>query len=817
KLGELESELRCAGLLLDDAEQKLIKEKKVKEWFDELRETVYDADDLVYKIKTEALRNQQNNSFKTKVKNFLPTSFEKAIKGEIDGIVEKLKYLQKNNPGLRRVEKQELPERLPTPLAKESDVYGRDADKETIIKLLLSDDVSGDNLSVIAIVGMGGIGKTTLAQLVFDDERIKSNFNCKEWFTVEHGKVDCLKLMQKIIEKMTSDGFTIEEPFDLQNKLKETLMDKKFFFVFDDVWDDDRQKWNLLKSSLASGLCGSKILVTTRSTDVVSDMKAGRSIQYDLKEVSYEDGWLLFSTYARIDANMDEYSDDLQEIGRDIVRKCNGLPLAIKSLASLLAHERDKEKWVNILKNDIWDLYEKKSIDILPALWWSYYYLPSHLKSCFAYCALIPKSYRVTKQDIILLWIAEDLLCSTSNERMIEFGEECFRDLISRSFFQPAAHEDESAFVMHDLMHDLANFVSGEFRFVMDDNDLSNFSSKVRHLSYMGRDPKKFEALSKTKGLRTLILLEFESGKPWSLRMDHLLESLLRTWNCLRVLALYERNITKLPDSIGDLKYLRYLELVCHQIEEIPKTVCNLYSLQILMLKYCSNLTRLPTNIGNLINLRHLLLPPYLKEMPLQIGKLTSLQTLNKFVVGKNNGSAGIKQLKELQSLRGTLHISGIGNVTGIQDGLEAVLKDKKFLSELSLSWEWDIDDLPKENEVFGALKPHTNLKELAINAYRGTNFPNWVGDQLFSNLVKVTLYNCTNCSVLPPLGQLSSLKDLKIVGFDGVKEINSEFYYSSAGSHVRGTKPFRSLESLRFEFLSKLEKWSFIEGKVEG
>ncbi|PON80962.1 LRR domain containing protein, partial [Trema orientale] len=314
-------------------------------------------------------------------------------------------------------------------------------------------------------------------------------------------------------------------------------------------------------------------------------------------------------------------------------------------------------------------------------------------------------------------------------------------------------------------------------------------------------------------GLRT-----FLSHRPWSLHMDHLLEPLLHAGSCLRVLALCDYNITKLPDSIGDLKYLRYLELdYCTELKTIPETICNLYNLKTLMLRHCIRLTRLPTNIGNLSNLQHLLLPPTLEELPLQIGKLTGLQMLNTFIVGEKNMSGGLKQLKELQNLHGTLHIWGLENVAGVEDGLEAVLKDKKFLTDLSLSWKEYADYLQKEKDVLDALEPHATLMELSISYYPGTSFPNWVGDQLFSNIVKVTLYKCRNCSVLPPLGQLSSLKDLRIVGFLGVKEINSEFYYASGGSPLAGIKPFRSLESLRFEDLSILEKWSFMEGKVEG
>ncbi|PON74207.1 NB-ARC domain, LRR domain containing protein [Parasponia andersonii] len=830
-LDELNITLNSAGLLLNDAEQKLIKDRRVNKWHDELKETVYEADDLVYKIDTEKLRKEQEgesqSSFASKVLMKINpnsfTAFDKKIKSEIEEILGKLKLLLEpnNKPDLKIIESKKLPERICAPLVDESDVYGRNDDKEAIVKLLMLDDVSHENLSVIPIVGMGGIGKTTLAQLVYNDEMVNKRFDTKAWVTVGDDKVDCKKVMEIIIKKLTnSKEYETEELYDLQVKLKEVLRGKKFLIVLDDVWDEDPHKWDVLKGSFKSGFHGSTILVTTRSTNVASIMKT-RSI-HQLARISKDDGWNLFAKHASIDVGPSAF----QGIGRKIVDKCNGLPLAIKSLASLLRGKRNKEEWDNLLNIDIWELYEKKSIGILPALWLSYHYLPSHLKPCFAYCAMFPKNNEFIKEVMISLWMAEGLLCPDRGKRsMEEVGEEYFQDLTSRSFFQPANNYYESAsFFMHDLMHDLAIFVSAEFCFQMDDTKFFNCACKCRHLLYMGEayDPKKFEGLSNAKGLHTFFFTRSTKSfsiDRWSLQMEHLLGALIHAEGCLRVLSVSGSNITKLPDSIGDLKYLKYLDLSHADIEEIPSTVCNLYNLQTLLLENCSNLTQLPMNIGNLINLRRLHIPDSLEEMPLQIGKLKNLQMLNSFVLCTSSESAGIMQLKELQDLHGTLTIKGLDNVADVKDVLEAELKNKKFLSQLNLDFTGCLvpDNSEKEREVLGALQPHANLKRLSICFYKGTTFPDWVGDQLYSNLVDVSLCYCENCCLLPYLGQLPSLKTLQISGLADVVSIGLEFYYSSDVDVVGSPKPFRSLESLKFERMSNLQEWLFIQGEVEG
>ncbi|KAM6570722.1 hypothetical protein CsatB_018707 [Cannabis sativa] len=841
-LKELKTLLSSADLLLIDAEEKLIKDPRVRKWLDDLKDAIYDADDLVYKIDTEAWRNEledggpreshsgctcTSKALMRLISSTQLTSFDKTIKPDIEETLGKLKLLLDNKDlGLKRIEKQNHPKRVCTPSVEESDVYGRNDDKDAIIKLLLSDDTSGgDKLSVIPIVGMGGIGKTTLAQLVYKDDRVENFFDTKVWITVGDDKVDCMKVMKLIVEKVTSVRCEIEEPYDLQEEVKKALSTKKFLFVVDDVWDEDPSKWDVLNSCFKSGLHGSRIIVTTRSNKVASIMGNKLSTNYSLSTISTDKGWQLFVRCATIDVNTHEYTD-LQVIGRKIVEKCNGLPLAIKSLGVLLRGKQNKEDWDDILNNDIWGLYESESIGILPALWLSYFYLPSHLKSCFSYCAIFPKDYEYNEEEMILLWMAEGLLLPNKKDRIEDMGKKYFKDLISLSFFQPSNSDaKEPTFLMHDLTHDLAIFVSGEFSLTM--NNISKHSQMVRHFSYLqgcakDNDLKEFEELFKAKCLRTIL---------WKQRLtvDQLkIEQLDKSFPGLRVLSLNNDEITELPDSIGNLKYLRYLKLDCYNLEEIPNTICKLYNLETLLLQHTC-VTRLPTDIGNLIKLRHLSVREFFIEMPQQLGKLQNLQTLNTFVVGRNRDSGGIELLKEFQYLQKNLYIRGLENVSSFEDVSDAatpLLKSKKFLSRLCLEWEYgreaELDDLQKERELLNALQPHPNLKELEINSYNGNSFPTWMGDyQCLSNLVSLKIFNCNNCSFLPSLGQLPCLKDLVIMHVNGLVRIDSEFYYStslvsSSSSVVIQTKSFfRSLETLEFYSLPEFEEWSFIEGGV--
>nr|ABN08728.1 Putative disease resistance protein RGA1, related [Medicago truncatula] len=152
---------------------------------------------------------------------------------------------------------------------------------------------------------------------------------------------------------------------------------------------------------------------------------------------------------------------DLQKIGKEIVRKCKGLPLAAQSFGGLLRRKCDIRDWNNILNSNIWENESK----IIPALKIRYHYLPPCLKRCFVYCSLYPKDYEFDRDDLILLWIAEDLLRPSKNGNTLEeVGYGYFNDLASRSFFQRSGNENQS-FVMHDLVHDLATFLDGEFYF----------------------------------------------------------------------------------------------------------------------------------------------------------------------------------------------------------------------------------------------------------------------------------------------------------------------------------------------------------------
>ncbi|XP_034680439.1 putative disease resistance RPP13-like protein 1 [Vitis riparia] len=221
-----------------------------------------------------------------------------------------------------------------------------------------------------------------------------------------------------------------------------------------------------LRSPLLEGAPGSKILVTTRNLNVATMMGGDKKL-YELKHLSDDDCWLVFQKHAFENRNVNEHPD-LALIGREIVKKCGGLPLAAKALGGLLRSEHTEDKWNIILDSKIWNLPGDKC-GILPALRLSYNHLPSHLKRCFAYCALFPQDYEFKKEELILLWMAEGLIQqSNEDKKMEDLGGDYFCELLSRSFFQ-SSNSNKSRFVMHDLINDLAKSIAGDTCLHLDD------------------------------------------------------------------------------------------------------------------------------------------------------------------------------------------------------------------------------------------------------------------------------------------------------------------------------------------------------------
>lgn len=802
-LKRLKIMLLSVNAVLNDAEEKQMKNEAVKEWIEELKDVAFDADDILDEIYTDAnINTKEVNTLQS-----IPLDFyDKELEQKIDDVLERLEFIirQKEVLDLKVGKEVKMTHKTPTSSVIEAcDVYGRENDREILVNLLLSHDAGDENIGVIPIVGMGGIGKTTLAQLIYNDHRVQKEFDLKAWIYVSE-EFDICKITKNLLEVVTSCSCDIEDLNSLQRNLKMFISKKKFLFVLDDVWNENYDSWDKFRSPFKhAGAHGSKIIVTTRSGYVASIMQT--IPPYNLGELSNEDCWNLFSKHA-FDYGDSNVHQSVEKVGREIVRKCKGLPLAVKTLAGLLRSKNDRQEWYKVLNSEIWDLQDHESY-ILPALRLSYHYLPSHLKRCFAYCAIFPKDCEFEKEKLILLWMAEGLLQQSKRNRRIEdVGNEYFCELVSRSFFQQS-RRDKSCFLMHHLVNDLAQFVSGTFSVRMEGNNSNEVEERTRHLSHIITHCSSYVNLKdagKANRLRTFLQIRMV-GTSIDLFND-MPNDLLTKLRYLRVLSLVGSYIYSLPDAIGELKHLRYLEVSDTEIIRLPESICSLYNLQTLKLVGCYNLIELPTDMHKLVNLRYLdIRGTCLKWMPLQMSALRNLQKLSDFFVGEDCGSS-IGELGEISNLHGTLFIHHIEHIVDYKDSEKAKLKEKNCLEHLSLDWggNGDTDNSQHEKSILDKMQPHTNLKELDIYDYPGTEFPDWLGDYSFCNLVALQLKGCKYCYKLPPLGQLPFLKELRIIKFDGFVTLGSDFY----GSRTSLTSSFPSLEILRFEYMSVWENW---------
>ncbi|KAG4957689.1 hypothetical protein JHK85_044069 [Glycine max] len=532
-----------------------------------------------------------------------------------------------------------------------------------------------------------------------------------------------------------------------------------------------------------------------------------RSEQHHLQQLQEDYCWKLFAKHAFGGGNP-QLNQECNDIAMKIVEKCRGLPLALKSMGSLLHNKSFVSDWENILKSEIW---ETEDSDIVPALALSYHHLPPHLKTCFAYCALFPKDYFFDRECLIQLWMAENFLnCDQCSKSPEEVGQQYFNDLLSKSFFQQSSIYKEG-FVMHDLLNDLAKYVHGDIYFRLGVDREKSTQKITRHFSFSvitKRYFDEFETSCDTKKLRTFMPTSRRMNETyWSWNCKMSIHELFSNLKFLRVLSLSHcLDIKKLPDSVCNFKHLCSLDLSHTGIKKLPESTCSLYNLQILKLNYCGSLKELPSNLHELTNLHRLeFVNTNIIKVPPHLGKLKNLQvSMSSFDVGKSSEFT-IQQLGELNLVHERLSFRELQNIENPSDALAADLRDKTRLVELEFEWNShrNPDDSAKERDVIVIenLQPSKHLEKLSIKNYGGKQFPNWLSDNSLSNVMSLMLHNCQVCQRLPSLRLLPFLKNLEILNLDGIVSIGTDF-------HGNSTSSFPSLETLEFYDMEAWEKW---------
>ncbi|XP_055820972.1 putative disease resistance protein RGA4 [Solanum dulcamara] len=767
---KLSSVFSTIQAVLQDAQEKQLKDKAIENWLQKLNSAAYEIDDILGECKNEARRFEQSRlgfyhpgiiNFRHKIGKRMKQIMEK-----LDAIAEersKFHFLEKIT-----TERQAASSRETGFVLTEPKVYGRDKEEDEIVKILINNVDVAQELPVFPIIGMAGLGKTTLAQMIFNDERVTKHFNPKIWVCVSDD-FDEKRLIKTIVGNIERSSHDVEDLASLQKKLQELLNGKRYLLVLDDVWNDDLEKWAKLRAVLNVGARGASILAATRLEKVGSII--GTSQPYHLSNLSPHDGLQLFMQ--RAFGQQREVNPNLVAIGKEIVKKCGGVPLAAKTLGGLLRFKRDESEWEHVRDNEIWRLPQDES-SILPALKLSYHHLPLDLRQCFAYCAVFPKDTKMVKENLINLWMAHGFLLPKGNLELEEVGNEVWKELYLRSLFQEIEIKSGNTyFKIHDLIHDLATSLFSA----------SAASSNIREIN--------------VKGYTHMMSIGFaEVVSSYS-------PSLLKKFVSLRVLNLSYSKLEQLPSSIGDLLHLRYLDLSRNNFCSLPERLCKLQNLQTLDLHNCYSLYCLPKQTSKLVSLRNLVLDGCpLTSTPPRIGLLTCLKTLGCFIVGRKKGY----QLGELKNLNlyGSISITHLERVKNDTDA-EANLSAKANLQSLSMSWYNDGPNRYESEElkVLEALKPHPNLKYLEIIAYGGFRFPSWIYYSVLEKVVSIRIKSCKNCLCLPPLGELPCLESLELqYGSVEVEYIEEDDVHSRFSTRRR----FPSLKRLRIWFFRNLK-----------
>ncbi|XP_022684930.1 disease resistance RPP13-like protein 4 isoform X1 [Setaria italica] len=832
---KLETTLRDLSHILGDAERKRIRDKATEGWVRELKDVMYDADDVLDLCQLmdggEEDPPAPTSAPKTTSRFWdIPKMFfcfrnpvvAHEIGTKIQAINQRLEDLAKRSSRFISITQAihasaDSINKASNSLSDEtgsvfirSDVVGEKIEDDTkkIVDLLIKkvdapagSRANNDVVVAAAITGIGGIGKTTLAKMVFADSRVGENFEERIWLSVNR-EFDEINVLQSLIASFGAKHEGCAGNKDLlQRALNDTIRQKKkFLLVMDDVWNENVW-YALLREPLSHGAnaSGSRVLVTTRNDGIAHGMKAQHLHRVD--KLTTEDAWILLKNQVVLNETDEADVDELKSIGMEIVKRCDCLPLAVKILGGLLRRKsRTRHDWMDVSSHDTWSTTGIDE-DINKAVYLSYEDLPSHLKQCFVYCSLIPKDKLIIREAIVQHWIAAGHVHNKMSYKAPEkLGEEYYNELVSRNLLEPdKSYYGIQACSMHDVVRSFAQYIIKDEGILISDGLDANrtlSTAKLRHLSISNK-AVGHGTLQKQALLRTLML--FGSSTTVELK------NLLNNTSCLRVLHLVDVDPVELPDSICHLKHLRHLCIDNASISTIPRDIGNLKFLQALELAKCTNVSQLPTSILKLRKLRSLdLSDTAITSIPRGLGKLEDLVRIRGFPTHySDEGTGGWCSLEELRPLSKlqSLEISCLEKASSGSMAAKANLSSKHHLTNLNLIFTSRLGDngevegnISEEEhrrteDILDNLCPPPCMELLDIIGYFARGLPQWMRTMsAFGSLRRLALDDYACCAQLPNgLGQLPFLDYFVVDRAPSVQCVGHDFLFPSLGGQADG------------------------------
>ncbi|XP_058112903.1 disease resistance protein RPM1-like [Magnolia sinica] len=765
ELKEIMKELDRMRALLRDADRRKDSNEEMKTWVGEVRDAAHDVEDIIDEF-LYRMDRPRRGGFKGFLVDIIHIPKNICDRHQFAMRLQETKVTVQNIFQRRPSQIEEVTRSsdvsklwqrdVETSVFKaDNDIVGMKKEIDLIVGWLVEEE---KRRTVISVTGMGGVGKTTLVAKAYKNNQVKKLFDCYACVSVSQSlKID--ELLRSIIKQLleakkevVQNDLDTKDVGQLGRIVRGLLESKKYLIILDDVWT--MNDWNKLNDIFSDCGCGSRLVVTTRASDVASAAGKGSRV-CKLPLLDQEEAWVLFCKEA---FRSEPCPLELEPFARSIVEKCEGLPLAIVAMSGLLSL-RDKTalEWNRIYKNLSWQLTNNQMLEpVKNILLLSFYDLPYRLKHCFLYCCMFSEDYLINHNKLIRFWVAEGFVEETGKITMEEAAEDYLNELIHRNILQVVekkAFGKLKAYRMHDIVREVAISVSHEEKFCMKYNELqAGQNGKVRRMSIHSSGEINHSSVGMTH-LRSLMV--FDGNMSFSSALNMMASS----FRLLRVLNLRGIPIESIPDEVTNMFNLRYLNLRKTKVRELPESLWKLQNLQTLDVMN-TELERLPSGIVKLRKLRHLFFCRITVKLyddfdfissiqvPIRICNLTNLQTL--FFIEEKEGEF-VKQVGNLTQLR-SLGISKVREIDGAE--LCNSIGKMKHLQELDV-----IASTEEETLQLEALSPNTPpfLQKLYLNG-RLEKVPRWLNSLV--NLTSLVL-NWSKLREEDPLSSIQALPNL--------------------------------------------------------